>query len=131
MGELSRHIDALLAFLHSIGLYPPASKVKIVEINQDAPTDPMGRFRVRRDAFRDPPEYEARFDQLMSANPAWVNISCYGADGDSLIVVVELPRPSYTPASRTASSQTAINYSGPTNAVLRGGWKLGEVLAIE
>ena len=56
----------------------------------------------------------------------WLNMSCYGALDDTLIVAVELPMAPSKPAAKTS-----VKLSGPPAAVLSHAWNVDQVLSLE
>jgi hypothetical protein len=125
MSQLTQALQELLAFLGRAGCPPATQRIMIVEVGT-SPCHADGRIKVQRSDLRSPDEYSSRFDELLSLGMPWINLSCYGIDGDVLIVAVELPRPGYAHCTRTS-----LNLSGPTNAVVERAWDVSRVLAIE
>jgi hypothetical protein len=126
MSALRDSLAELFVFLTKEGIEVPTRHVWILELDSSADVDERGRPRVSRSDLRDPVAYEVRFDELLAAGPPWINISCWGVDGERLVVAVETPRKTGLP-----SSTTSINYSGPTTATQERGWDVGEVLALK
>jgi hypothetical protein len=125
MSALQESLDGLFAFLSSQGLVPPTWEVWLVEIPSDVDVDERGRPHVRRADFCHPDAYEDRFAELLAAGLPWLNVGCFGLDGDRLVVVVETPR-----AGGRAAPRTSVNFSGPTTAVLERDWDVSEALAV-
>jgi hypothetical protein len=119
-------LDALFLFLEKAGQAPPTRSVRVVEIGPVTEVDSRGRPRVRREEFRDPVDYESRFQELLALGLPWINVSCYGVSAQKLVVAVEVSGKSSRQASRTC-----INYSGPAKTVTDHGWDAAEALAIE
>ena len=68
------------------------------------PTD-----EIPRRALTTAEAYASRFEALLTAGYAWINLSALGVLGEHLLVSVELPRePVGIPAGRTS-----VNLSGP------------------
>lgn len=126
MTALSEAITALFQFLSRHGQVPPTHDVCIVEVGSRGEIDARGRLRVKRIDYREPATYERRFAELLEAGLPWINLSCYGADGEKLLVVVEFPE-----ESRQKATRTSLNYSGPSKLVCDHGWNANEALAIE
>ena len=126
MSMLSSALEGLVAFLVATGNPPPTRCFRIIEIRPDAPTDHRGRIRVRRTDFVEPTLYEPRFDMLLEAGLSWINVSCYGLDGENLVVGIEIPNP-----RPILVTPTPVNYCGPSRAVLDNEWRVDEVLSIE
>jgi hypothetical protein len=126
MSALEDELRRLLDFLDRQGQGPPTRRLRIVEIPHGAPIDQRGRIRVQSSGLCEPVAYEARFDELLAAGLPWLNMSCYGALGGTLIVAIELPMPPSKPAAKTS-----VNLSGPPEAVLSHGWNADQVLSLE
>lgn len=122
MSALQGALEGLFRFLAQQGLVPPSREVWLVEVGSGADVDERGRPQVRRADFRDPRAYEPRFEALLAAGLPWLNVSCYGLDGNRLVVVVETPRAS------GASAVTPVNYSGPTTQALARGLNISDVV---
>ena len=125
MTALHRHLDRLLAFLEAQGSAPPTRGIRIVEIERKVGTDARGRVQISRDSLLAPADFASRFDELLAAHPAWINLSCYGIENGSLIVGVEVSGP-----AEMTTPRTSVNYAGPPAAVLKGAWQASEALAI-
>ncbi len=125
MNSLRSMLDGLFAFLARQGLAPPTKEVWLVEIPPIVDVDRHGRLRVRRAEFREVDGYVERYAELVAAGLPWINVSCSGVDRDRLVVLVEAPR-----ATRLPSSRTSINYSGPTKTVVENGWDATKSLAL-
>lgn len=125
MSALRDSLDGLFVFLTNQGVVPPTRDAWLVEIPSDVEADERGRPRIPRADFRSPDAYEQRFDELMAAGVPWINLSCWGLDGDRLVVAVETPR-----SARRSPTRTSVNYCGPTRVVLENGWDVGKVLSI-
>lgn len=123
---LQNALEGLLTFLVAAGNPPPTRSFRIIEIRRDAPVDHRGRVRVKRTDFLEPTQYEQRFDELLASGLSWINLSCYGVDGENLVVGIEVPK--QTPIR---VSPTPVNYSGPCGAVLAHEWRADENLVIE
>jgi hypothetical protein len=119
-------LEGLVAFLIANGNPPPTLSFRIVEIRSDASVDHRGRICVKRSEFVEPTQYEQRFDELLKIGLSWINVCCYGRDGDQLIIGIEVPKG--TPIQVTP---TSVNYSGPSDAVLGNNWRADEMLVIE
>jgi hypothetical protein len=126
MSALEDELGRLLDFLDRRGHRPPTRRLRIVEVPYRTPIDQRGRIRVQRSGLCEPGAYEARFDELLAAGLPWLNMSCYGALDDTLIVAVELPMEPSKPAAKTS-----VNLSGPPAAVLSHGWNADQVLSLE
>lgn len=125
MTALEAALGELFVFLRNAGLSLPRRDVWLVELEPNMGIDERDRARVRRSDYRDPAGYNSRFDELLAAGLPWINLSCYGVDGDRLLVVIEVPSNSVERVARTS-----VNFSGPTKAVMDRGWDVSEVLAI-
>ncbi|MCX5741998.1 MAG: hypothetical protein NT062_05815 [Proteobacteria bacterium] len=125
LSALRDSLERLFGFLAEQGLVAPTMEVWLVEIRSWADVDDRGRPRVRRADLRPPEAYEARFDELLAAGYAWINMSCYGLLRGGLVVVIETPR-----ETRSRLSRVSVNLSGPPNAARERGWDVDEVLAI-
>ena len=64
---------------------------------------------VSREALKTVEAYASRFDALLAAGYAWINLSALGVYGEDLLVCVELPR---GPVGVTVGC-TSVNLSGP------------------
>src|SRR6185436_18519123 len=106
MNNFREALDGLFLFLERAGEIPPTQTVSVVEISPTTRVDGRGRVHVRRDEFRDPSNYESRFQELLSSGLPWLNVGCYGVYEQRLVVVVEVP----AVASRQAT-RTSVNYS--------------------
>lgn len=95
----------------------PARRALVVELGLEPGS-------VRREEFREPADYEARFQELLAAGFPWINVSCYGLYEGRLLVVVELPR------EATGAARTSVNYSGPMRVVLEHDWDVSHALTI-
>lgn len=125
MSNLSSALQELLNFLEKRDLVPPMRNMFVIEVQADTPRDERGRLLIGRRTLRDPHEFEARFESLMSAGFPWLNLSCIGMAEGRLIVTVETPR-----SSSGLSARTSVNYSGPSRAVLEQGWDASRVLTV-
>ena len=125
MSTLSYRLQELLNFLEERGLPPPTRKILVTEILDGALTDGAGRLRVKRRDLSPPESFERRFEELLGAQRRWVNLSCVGVDGDSLIVTIESGAPGGT------TGTTSVNYSGPTAGTIQSGWRVSQSLLIE
>ena len=126
MNSFSDALNALFKFLDEEGQPPPTREVCVIEIPVDARMDERGRVRIARTDFRDPADYESRFEMLIKSGLPWVNISCYGVLDGKLVVAIE---PSRAPASLT--TRTSLNYSGPVTAARQQDWSVDPVLVVD
>ena len=124
---LSNSLSQLFEFLEKNGLTPPATEIRIIEIDSPRVMDERARYIVSKDSLRTPLEYAARFEQITHSGLAWVNMSCYGVYGNLLLVGIERQNEPLEPYS---SKPTSINYSGPPNGVIQHGWDTSEMLVI-
>ena len=99
----------------------------MIELQRDKLDLSTGRFLVRRDEIRTPAEYEARFDELLSAGHAWLNMSCCGVCEGLLLVTIEVP----SPRPPAAGHPTPVNLSGPARIVVDHGWNVDTELTID
>jgi hypothetical protein len=76
-----------------------------------------GPPRVREESLRTPEQYEARFQQLIEAGFAWLNMSCCGVFRGHALVTIEYPR-----NVARAKGRTSVNFSGPPRLVADAGW---------
>jgi hypothetical protein len=113
MTALTHHLERLRRFLDTIDPPPPCRDVRLVEMQS-------GEAEFRQDGLCTPSDYEARFDELLAAGYAWLNVSCYGVFGNFLVVGVEVP----TSKRLLPGAPTPVNLSGPSRIVLDRGWKL-------
>ena len=125
MSDLSNALQHLLAFLNEASPAPPTRGTLILELRSPVALDDEGRLRVTRDELRVPADYESRFATLMASGFPWINVSCYGALDDQLIVVIELPR------APSDAKRTSVNYSGPSNRVRDSRWDASCDLAFD
>jgi hypothetical protein len=100
--------------------------MRVVEISPACASDERGRPRVSKDALQKVASYERRFEALVTSGLPWINVGCYGIRDGFLVIGIEVSRPSAKPAVRAS-----INYSGPSAAVVRRAWDVGEALTIE
>jgi hypothetical protein len=80
-----------------------------------------GRLRLPRSALKTPDEYSARFDELMTSDFAWLNMSYCGTLEGHGLVMIEYPR---QPSVRRGTDPvpTSLNFSGPMKLVADAGW---------
>jgi hypothetical protein len=142
MSALSDHLERLLHSIEGLGLQPPAQDVRIIEVNDSHLNRDDGTYHVRRDAFRKPFDYEARFNELLQLGYGWLNLSCYGVYEGFLIVAVEVPSatvsrmtpsgwsPEGEPRSLRPGYHTSVNVSGPASTVLDQQWRIDSVLTV-
>ncbi len=106
---LSEHVRELLAFCERVaGPVPPFDTTLFLEMNGTAARIDAG-WRVARDALFTTTEFAPRFDRLLLAGYAWVNLSAYGIWQEALVIGVERPRE----ATGVPAGLTSVNYSGP------------------
>ncbi len=116
--RLDQHLQRLLSFLSERGLQPPPTEhIKILEIGRASAGS--GPLVVRASELLDPADYAQRFEELLDAGFAWLNLSCYGVVDGSLLVAVELPA-----APSGAVGGPSVNLSGPAQSVLERDWIL-------
>lgn len=120
MSALARELSGLMAWLSHLDP-PPAKGISILEVDLGAAWGPA-----KRSDLRTPELYEARFESLITSGLPWINLSCYGLDGDMMIVAVELPR-----QLPDGSTQTSVNFSGPSRAALKLNWSAAAVFDTE
>jgi hypothetical protein len=143
MSALSIHLERLLSWLESIGLYPPSKDVRIIEVNTDGSNrGDDGREQVRKDGLRRTSDYEGKFDELLQTGYSWLNLSCYGVYEGFLIVAVEVPSatvphmapsgwsPEGRPRALRSGCPTSVNISGPARIVLDHEWSVDSILTI-
>lgn len=100
---------------------PPAPTSFLIAEAADGDTSVWGRFRLPRSALKTPDEYSARFDELMTSDFAWLNLSYWGTLEGHGLVMVEYPPQS--PMRRgTDPVPTSLNFSGPMKLVADAGW---------
>ena len=128
MTQLTQCLQELFAFLAKQQLLPPSRDVRIIEIRRDTPLDVRGRFRVPRNALREPSDFESRFEEIAKYGLPWVNMSCYGVHEGLLIVGIELPE---AEAKDRPSTRLIVNYSGPAACVIEHGWQIDPIAVIE
>jgi len=126
VSALRDSLNRLFAFLADARIEIPTEQVWILELRSNVARDERGRLRVSRAELRGPEAYETRFNEILASGLPWINVSCWGVDGQRMIVVVETPS-----AIGLPSPWTSINYSGPTNGTRARGWDVGELLALE
>jgi hypothetical protein len=126
MISFSNALQGLIDYLEAQDNLLPARDVRVIEISPKTNLDEAGRFRIRRQEFCEPADYETRFDTLIRSGLPWINLSCYGISDGKLIVAIEFPQ-----GVSNSSTKTSINYSGPATAVVEHGWNASQVLAIE
>lgn len=114
MSELSRQI-AELARSNGAGDAFDLGAVRIVEISP-RDYDARGWPIVDEDALQGVDAYAARFDELLASGYAWLNLSWMGRLRGAPLVAVELP-----PRRAERATATAVNFSGPSNAVRDSG----------
>jgi hypothetical protein len=102
--------DLLRAFADS----REQSEVVLVELSPNDFGDVRGPV-VRRTSLRTVEEYRERFEELLGAGYAWINLSLYGEMDEKLLVAVELPR------APVGTQVTSVNISGPTRDVRDAG----------
>jgi hypothetical protein len=105
VSALSDHVGRLEAWLRRKDDAPPWQAVLIVEsaVIKYGPRDD-----VPREALKTVEAYASRFDGLLAAGHAWINLSALGVLGKDLLICVELPRaPLGVPVGRTS-----VNLSG-------------------
>jgi hypothetical protein len=128
VSALSDHLSRLFEFLARTGISPPTNEVRIIEIEPKRIRDDSGRLRVTRDELRRADDYASRFDELMRAGLAWINMTVYGVYDGWLIVGIEVPDPR---GRKTPATRMSVNYSGPPEAVKRHQWDAKKTLAID
>lgn len=105
MSSLAIHLDRLSAWLRRENRAPPWRAVLLIEAGDVA----WGAVAsISRHAVRSSIEYEDRFEALLAAGYAWLNLSALGVLDEDLLVCVELPRDSVG-----AYGRTSVNLSGP------------------
>ena len=127
MSALSDSLEQLFKFLERRGQSPPTQDVRVFEIDPRSKPDSEGRLRILSSQLQEPQEYEARFEELITAGLPWINISCYGVHKKLLLVGVEIPAKSPTSIRPRLSS---LNYSGPQRSVLDNGWEAAQIISI-
>jgi hypothetical protein len=128
MGQLSNCLEQLFEFLTNRQLFPPSRDVRIVEVGRATEVDRRGRLQLSAAALKEPAAYEARFDEIVKSGLPWINISCYGVHKGLLIVAVEIPG---SGAGIRSSKPLSVNYSGPTDSVIKHGWDVSSIATIE
>lgn len=112
--SLRHHVTRLLEWFEGRGSLPEHDRICILDT-----TSPGVRFDARDGGTWVTPselpavdEHEARFAELMSEDPPWLNLSLYGAHEGALVVGIEAP------AYRREAwvGQTTVNLSGPPTA---------------
>lgn len=124
--SLAQHTRELLAFCRRVASPVPTFNKTLFLIMTDERVRCAGASVVPREALIAAAEFAPRFDGLLLAGYAWINLSAYGICAGDLIVGVELPR---EPAS-VAAGLTSVNYSGPPlNAGGTPRWELALSIA--
>jgi hypothetical protein len=121
-------VQELLAVLRRDEPNLPSREVRIVEVTRRTKLGTDGRLRIPKDELKSILEYEARFDELLRAGFAWINLSYYGLYGAFLIVGVEPPPDE---PNRRRSPCTSVNYSGPNRRVADACWDATMMLVVE
>jgi hypothetical protein len=105
MRLLAEHIGELLSFCRPL---PVHDALRIVDLSSPEVRREQA-WVLPRSALLTVDQFAPRFDALLRAGYAWINLSVHGVLGSTLIVAVELPRePTGVPAGLTS-----VNYSGP------------------
>lgn len=107
--SLAEHTRELLAFCRRVAAPVPTFDKTLFSIVTDERVRCAGACVVPRGALITAAEFAPRFDGLLVAGYAWINLSARGLFAGDLIVAVELPR---EPAG-VAAGLTSVNYSGP------------------
>jgi hypothetical protein len=107
--SLTDHTRELLAFCRRVASPVPTFDKTLFLIMTDERVRCASAAVVPREALITAAEFAPRFDGLLVAGYAWINLSAYGLFAGDLVVGVELPpEPAGVPAGLTA-----VNYSGP------------------
>jgi hypothetical protein len=85
-----------------------------------------GKHCVRKKDLIPPERFGERFDQLLRTGYPWLNLSCVGIHDGRLIVAIEVPNTVAKPVPITS-----VNFSGPSEAVIRNGWRVDPELTID
>jgi len=113
MSRLNEALAQLDSFLEGQGIARQRSGTLLFEIDRrvrlEAEAGAAIRVHIPAGTLIPPSQYQVRFDELLGLGYAWLNLSCYGFVGETMVVAVELPR---TPAGRVGIA-TSINFSGP------------------
>jgi hypothetical protein len=106
VSALTEHLGRLEAWLRRNGDAPAWWSVRIVESAEIkyGLTD-----EIPQRAMKTAESYAPRFERLLAAGYAWINLSALGVLGEHLLVCVELPR---EPVGILAG-RTSVNLSGP------------------
>jgi hypothetical protein len=97
------------------GKPPSPQSVLIAELKPEEFV--IGPPRVKQESLRTPEEYEARFQELLDAGFAWLNMNYAGAFRGQGLVLIEYPR-----SVARSKGRTSVNFSGPPRLVADAGW---------
>ncbi|HEX4949321.1 MAG TPA: hypothetical protein VFZ34_21790 [Blastocatellia bacterium] len=119
--ELNTHLNRLLGFFTKNFAQAVWERILIVEdtmIKQDM------SYRISRSAFFTPNDYSGRFAWLLTQRYSWINLQAAGVFGNTLLIVVELPKyESNTPS-------TTVNLSGPYLIKGKESWNISDSVII-
>ena len=102
---LAEELERLRRWLVTTAGAPPMEDARVVELTgaEIGASD----LALSHDRLMATPDFEKRWAVLLAQGYAWINLSCYGLHGRTLIAAIELPR-----APRGAP-RTSVNLSGP------------------
>jgi hypothetical protein len=87
--SLAEHIERLRKWLTDVLGAPPIEDVRIVELARSEIGAPALEIAAERMHTAD--AFESRWAELLLRGYAWINLSCYGLHGHTMIAAIELP----------------------------------------
>jgi hypothetical protein len=118
MNDLEKHLNQLAEFMNEWDA-PPWSRVLFVE--DDSIVHGIPSY-IPHTALISMEDYAPRFDAHLDAGHSWINMEAAGILGNTLLVLIQLPR--YQ--NNVPRDKVSVNFSGPTKMNSDSLWDASE-----
>jgi hypothetical protein len=105
--NIHEHIGELRRWLRDELDAPTIDEAFVVELSREEIG--AAHLALSRDRVKTPEAFEARWAEIVSRGYSWINLSCYGLHGRTMIAAIELSR------EPTGVPRANVNFSGPPN----------------
>src|SRR5438874_12892333 len=89
MNDLEKHFNRLVSFMKEWNA--PSSWSRVLFVEDDSVTHGIPSY-VPRGALVSFEDYEPKFDAHLNEGHSWINMQAVGILGDTLLVLIQLPR---------------------------------------
>jgi hypothetical protein len=106
MNDLEKHFNRLALFMKEWNA--PSSWSRVLFVEDESITHGIPSY-IPREALVSMEDYAAKFDAHLDAGHSWINMQAAGILGDTLLVLIQLPR--YK--NNVPRDKVSVNFSGP------------------